>query len=294
MYAPDLNFDGAAVQYVRPLDRALDLFVNAGAHPVFNEALNFSSTDLVKGSSRNAYLFAAQAGADWRFGGQYEAKFAGGYFGYSDISGKQSAPCLYIDSSSTCSSDDTRPEFVQFGNTLFGLRNFAFNALTSGATPQYYGLDSHFGVLDVHGRFDLHNFDPAVISLEGEYIKNLAYNRGFILSRNPVNNIGNNGAYQGGDTGYVAKITVGHPEVAKLWDWNLAFSYKYLQSDSTVDAFTDPDFHLGGTNAKGYVIGGNLGIAPNTWIAARWLSASQISGPPYGNDVLQVDLNTKF
>jgi hypothetical protein len=294
MYAPDLNFDGAAVQYVQPIAKGLNLFAIGGAHPVFNEALNFSSTEPVKGSSRDAYLLAAQLGADWRISHDYGVKIAAGYFAYSNISGKESALCLLLTSADTCSSDDSRPPFLQFGNTLIPIRNIVTNASSLAATPQYYGLASRFGVVDLHGRFNMYNFDPVIISLEGEFLKNLAFNRSYILSRTPANNIGSNNAYQGGDTGYTMKITVGAPQVVEAWDWNVSLAYKYLETDAAVDAFTDPDFHLGGTNAKGYVVGGNLGIAHDTYLSARWLSATQISGPPYGNNVLQLDLNTKF
>jgi hypothetical protein len=61
-----------------------------------------------------------------------------------------------------------------------------------------------------------------------------------------------------------------------------------------VDAFTDPDFHLGGTNAKGWVLGTDLGLLKNTWLTVRWLTADEISGPPLAIDVLQVDVNARF
>lgn len=54
------------------------------------------------------------------------------------------------------------------------------------------------------------------------------------------------------------------------------------------------DFHLGGTNAKGYIAGAALGIAHNVNISARWLSSSEVSGPPYAVDVVLVDLNARF
>jgi hypothetical protein len=82
--------------------------------------------------------------------------------------------------------------------------------------------------------------------------------------------------------------------VVERWDWNLFVAYKYLESDSVLDALTDPNFHLGGTNAKGFILGGDLGLARNLYLAARWFSATQVSGVPYSNDVLQVDLNARF
>jgi hypothetical protein len=92
----------------------------------------------------------------------------------------------------------------------------------------------------------------------------------------------------------MARLKVGYPQPSELWQWNVEAGYKYLESDSLPDAFDDTDFHLGGTNAKGYLIDAALGIAHNTYIQASWFSAIQVSGPPDGNDVLQIDLNTKF
>ena len=66
------------------------------------------------------------------------------------------------------------------------------------------------------------------------------------------------------------------------------------ESDSVLASLNDPDFHLGGTNAKGFILAGNLGIARNTWVTAKWLSSTQVSGAPFAVDVIQADLNVKF
>ncbi len=70
--------------------------------------------------------------------------------------------------------------------------------------------------------------------------------------------------------------------------------YKHLERDAVLDAFTDSDFHLGGTNTKGWVVGGNYGLVKNVWLSGRWLSGNVITGPQYGVDILQVDVNTRF
>ena len=59
-------------------------------------------------------------------------------------------------------------------------------------------------------------------------------------------------------------------------------------------SFTDSDFHLGGTNAKGYVLGGEYGLRDGLSIGARWLSSNEISGEAFAIDVLQVDLQARF
>jgi hypothetical protein len=80
----------------------------------------------------------------------------------------------------------------------------------------------------------------------------------------------------------------------KLGDWNAWAAYKYLQRDSVMDAFTDANFHNSGTNAKGYVLGVNYGLANNVWANLRWLSSSIITGPSYDVDVLLADINARF
>jgi len=61
-----------------------------------------------------------------------------------------------------------------------------------------------------------------------------------------------------------------------------------------VDAFNDSDFGLGGTNLKGYIVGGSVALSKNVWIRLRYMSSDSIAGPPYNVDVFQFDLNGKF
>jgi hypothetical protein len=61
-----------------------------------------------------------------------------------------------------------------------------------------------------------------------------------------------------------------------------------------LDAFTDSMFHQGGTNAKGWVLGVQYGLAKNTWMDLRWFSADAIDGPKYSVDMLNLDMNTRF
>jgi hypothetical protein len=61
-----------------------------------------------------------------------------------------------------------------------------------------------------------------------------------------------------------------------------------------LDAFTDSDFHLGGTDAKGYVLGGSYGISKNTWATVRYYTTDSIDGPPRAIDTVQFDLNARF
>ena len=64
--------------------------------------------------------------------------------------------------------------------------------------------------------------------------------------------------------------------------------------DAVLDAFTDSDFRLGGTDAKGYSLGGSYGLGKNTAASARYLSGDSISGAPLSVDVFQFDVQIRF
>jgi len=295
LYDTDLNFDGIAVQMQHQLGKHGDGFLNMGAFPVFNTAFNFGSNQIVKTASRDASLLAIQGGGDWKISQDYLAKLAVGYFYYNNVQGKFSAPCFNPTGFGSCNTDDTIPAFVQFGNTMFPVRDIVSDPSNpNGAQPQFFGLASRFNLLDVHGRFDILNFHPIDIILEADFVKNFGFNRSAILGHSPSNNLGANNAFQGGSNAYLAKLFVGHQSLDKLGDWNATIGYKYLETDALLDAFTDSDFHLGGTNAKGYILSANLALNKYAWLSATWLSANQVSGPAYSADVLLVDLNAKF
>ncbi len=109
-----------------------------------------------------------------------------------------------------------------------------------------------------------------------------------------MNNLGNNSEYQGGGIGWMVKAAFGQLEIQKKWDWNAFVSYRYLETDATLDAIDDSDFHLGGTNARGYLTGASVGIARNTWVQLRYMSSQTISGEPFGVSSVFLDLNSRF
>lgn len=326
MFDNDMNFDGVAISGSGAVNDSLRLFGTAGAFPVFNTDLNFGSRNAPVDSattgpykSQDKYLFAAQAGVEFKPTEQIGVRLAGAYFRYTNVEGKVSAPCQYYEL--TCSTDATRPAFQQFGNTMFPIRNIVPDPLNPVTSPenQYFGLASKFELLHVRGAVDYRPSDSFGVRLEGDYIRNLGWNRSVVAAR-AVNNLGPDiqvpnpstpnpndtmpapGPYAGGDTGWQARLSVGSvlnlngmgDWTAKRGDWNAVVAYRHLESDAIVDAFADSDFHIGGTNVKGWQIGGNYAIAANTIVGLRWLSAEEIADAPFSVDRGFIDIMTRF
>lgn len=299
MWDDDINFDGVAGRLRAPVTRDVSLFLTGGAFPIENTAFNFPDNSVTKTPSRDKWLFAGQFGVEWQPTRNLNFKLAGAYYHFSKLEGALSSPCVANSSADVCDTDNSRPGFQQAGNTLFAIRNLVSNT-TNPPLFQYYGLSSPFHDLDINTRLDWALGSGAIHAvLDGDVVRNLAFSRNGIQATNPVNNPLHDSAnlFDGGGLAYQARLTVGYPEIHERWQWNASFAYKHLDSDSLPDAFTDSDFHgsaIGGTNAKGYVVGASVGVAHNTDITARWLSSSEVSSLPFTVDVVQVDLNARF
>lgn len=324
IYDWDMNFDGIAVSGRAPVNESIAFFGAAGAFPVFNTDLNFGSRNAPQESassgpykSQDKYLLAAQAGAEVKASDQITVKLAGAYFAYTNIQGKVSAPCQYYEVA--CSTDATRPAFQQYGNTMFPIRNVVADPLdpVGSAENQYFGLATPFRILNVRGAVDFQATDDFAVRLEGDYVRNLAWKRGRIAGR-AVNNLGADiqvpnparpgetmradGPYAGGNDGWQARLTLGSvlnlnwygDWTAKPGDWNAYAGYRRLESDAVIDAFADSDMHIGGTNIKGWFVGGNYAFGRNTILGARWLSSEEAAGAPFSVDRLFVDVMTRF
>jgi hypothetical protein len=298
----DIAFDGVAAQFAGDVVDNVSLFFTAGAFPIENTAFNFPDNTTTKGKSRDKWLYGVQGGGDWRFARGFDFKVGGAYYDFSDLEGVLSPACVANTATDPCATDDSKPGFLQQGNTLFGIRDLVSN-LTNPPLFQYYGLATPFRDVNVTARLDVSRFGATHVVLDGDFVKNLAFHKSDIAAKSPVNTLGpavttgtvtTPGPFVGGDMGYQARLLVGYPDIKERWDWNLNAAYKYLESDAVPDAFTDSDFHLGGTNAKGYVVGAGIGVAHNVNLTARWLSASEVSGAPYTVDVVLVDLNARF
>ena len=298
----DLGFDGLSISGRYQVHPNVTPFATAGAFPIFNTELNFSSDRPSKFSSEDKYLLAIQAGSKFTLGGGFSAKVAGAYYVFENIAGRLSSPFVPLTASDQGNTDDSRPSFAQKGNTYFPIRDILPTADNNFGTTkqfQYYGLATAFREIDFAGTLDYARFDPFHLSLFGEFVKNVAFDRSSINAiainnRGPDRANGQPGNFAGGDTGWIIGIKAGAPALEKRWDWYVGAAYQYEESDATVDGFNDPNFGLGGTNLKGYRLFGAIALSKHINLYLRWLSANEVSGPKFRNDTLQADFNASF
>ncbi len=300
LYSNDLNFDGVAAIFNHKLSSDWGLFGTLGAFPVEYTNDTATSNGFDKNESDTKWLFGGQVGANWKINRSNSLKGALAYYRFDDIEGQRSSPCAPWAGAPGCDTDGSRVAFMQKGNSVFLLRDITPNPATPGLTPQpqFVGLASKFDVLDLNLAWDTELPDDLRLRSQTNFIRNLAYDKGEMLKRSEgeiVNNINSQGQFESGGNALMVQFTLGNAlEMKKAGDWNLLAGYKYIQPDALPDGFNDSSFHLGGTNAKGYFLGGNYGIDKNIYATARYMSASEVYGPRYEVDVMQLELNTRF
>ncbi len=289
----DINFDGVAGKYQFDIADGVKPFMTLGAFSVENTAVDQPAFSLNKSASRDKWLFAAQVGTDWQIKDNVNFKGALAYYHFNDIEGALSTPCAAYTSNIPCSTDASRPGYLQQGNTLFALRDLSLPTNPNGPQYQYFGLSTPFRELNANATLDFSFDDRKKLGFSADYVKNLGFDKQRITRLAPVTNV-ESGKFKGGDQGYLFNVQYGVDKPALLGDWNVGAGYRYVESDAVVDAFTDSDFHLGGTNSKGFFVSGAVGITKNAWLGLRYLSADEIAGAPFSVDVLQLDLNGRF
>ena len=281
VWDPDLAFDGIAATFTPKFNDTWSSFTTIGAFPV--EEIQSSDTS----NSESKWLYALQTGIQWKSSNRSTAKVGVAYYDYENMEGKTSpiGTSLY---------DSTVPAFRQKGNNTFDVRRL--DAITTPANPKY-ALASKFKLLNATAQIDLLTYDPVHVILTGDYVKNIGFDSTEIFTRTGKNN-------KEETNGYQLRLDVGHNSFdGSKWadvqqkDWSVMLTYKYIEADAVLDAFTDSDFSLGGSNAKGWVLGANYAIDKNAWLSARYLSTDAISNPglsTFSVDVLLLDFNAKF
>jgi len=270
-----LNFDGVATTMRAPIDTRSLGWVTLGAFPV----QNIDCTDAITLTcGQNKWLFGGQGVYQTRLAGDHKLTAGLAYYYWYNYQGRFNSP-----TGPTSVTEDSTfvPRFAQKGNSYF-------NIVTAPGGNPLLGLAPDYHELDLTASLDLGYWDPVRAVLTGDLVKNIGYNQQqvFQLTSGQVT--------QARTLGWYVRLLVGKPLLEDWGDWQAWAGYKYVQRDSVVDGYNDPDFHFGGTDAKGYLIGLSVAIAKNSFARVRWYSANAIDGAPLAWDVLQLDVGARF
>ncbi len=278
----DVNFEGVVSQFKLKTNDQWSEFLTVGAFPY----QNILKSDTVLANSK--WLYGAQLSAQRTAFDSSTAQFGVALYNFRDAEGIPNPAGSFTNPYS-----NTAVESMQKGNSLVLVNTNDPNNPGNPATlaevlnPANYGLASKFEELNLTAKMDWAAFDPVHVMLTGDYVRNLGFNAAEIAARTGLVIVPE-------ITGYQAILAVGSPRVKRRGDWQASFAYKYIQRDAVLDALNDQDFHLGGTNAKGYVVRASYGLDKETSVGLVWLSTDQIDGPPLSIDTLQVEMNVKF
>lgn len=288
----NLNFEGAALsgRWTDPSD-TIEPFATVGAFPL-REKRAPAQTD--------RWLYGAQVGARWSVDSRTKLKFGLAYYEYRNLEGREEADWSVsgtrFNAGPSYGQSAYEESLRQKGNTLYEITAAPVGVDTY---PVHFGLAQRFKplVLTAVAQFD--HFSPFNLMATAEYVRNTGFSIADFKkragSRFAQSDIG------GRADGYHVKLALGQLEVRDQGDWQVSLGYKHVGSDAVLDAFTDSDLGLGGTNVKGYILGLNFGLYKNTTLGLRYLSSSAIDSPindsnkaKFGVNTLQVDLNVRF
>lgn len=285
----DLAFEGLAAKFrfnLRGSESLLEMserdrtaFVTIGAFPLQE----------VERSSRDKWLYGAQTGAEFIFLDQSALKIGLAYYYFRNTTG------VYNTVSEAKDYDFTAPSYMQKGNLVYNIRN------STDVDAELWALAADYHELNFTVTYDETAFSPVHIWLTADVVKNIGYDVDDIERRTRSAEVERAGGWsdkigplKARTLGYQLTIRVGWPLVTEPRNWQALLSYRDLQRDAVMDAFTDSDFHLGGTDAKGWLFGFDYGIHENTWIGLKYITSDSIDGLLLGIDTVQLDLNAKF
>ena len=225
-------------------------------------------------SQADRWLYGGQIGLELPIASASVFRFGAGYFAYSNMTGLRNAPDSNL-------NDYTAPLLLSRGNTLFDIRN------DLDPSTNLFALASDYRLANVLAQLDFAAFGKNHVILTLDAVDNRGFKSDEVAAR-----VGQPVAAH--TKGHEVEFSVGRDRMREAHDWRAFGLYRYVERDSMVDTFTYADFALGGTDNQGFVVGFELGVAKNTWITTRWLSSTEIDGPPLSIDVLQVDWNMRF
>ncbi len=164
---------------------------------------------------------------------------------------------------------------------MFDIRN------DNDTSTNLFALAADYSLFNVSLSHDWHIGTRQHVVFAADYVRNVGYDGKKVLART--------GTYVSRrDAGYQAEIGVGSTVMNQAGAWRASVGYRYVQRDAVLDAFTDSDFRLGGTDNKGFTLGLDYSFTSAVMARVKYLSGNEIDGPPLTINVVQLDITASF
>jgi len=289
VWSENLNFEGIAGTFKLPARpwRTLDPFLTLGYFPIREDSP----------PRPKRALYGAQAGLQWEVSPTTRVKFGFAQYAYKNLAGQVDGDYDPV--------TGPGPSYGQFeygaglrqrGNTLFLTNNPL--EIAAGLTPDkaLWGLASRMWPQTLTAAAEFGAFAPVIMRLSGEYVKNIKFDRAEIAQRTGFT------ITDGSSTGGQLRAVIGSADLNFRGNWQAALTWRRVGSDAVLDAFTDSEMGLGGTNIKGYLFSLTYAIDRQATLGVRYQAGNTIDSPTvrpsvkdrFGVDLLQVDLNARF
>ena len=298
LWPEDLSLDGVAVRGIRNVGSGAYGFANAGAFMLqqFN----------IGGPSK--WLFGGQVGGDWAVTDATSVRLSAALYDFHRVEGSREvapAPTGALAPTVPYAQSQYPAGARLRGNTLINI-----NDPTNAGAP-VWGLASKFRPVNVTAALTLRQFDPVQVGLSFDYVKNSAFDLADIERRAGTTAVA---TLANMTSGVQARLQVGSRDLAQKGAWNTFLAYRQFERDAWLDAFTDTTWNLGGTNYRGFSLGGSYAFDRRASVGLRWTSTRNLddhvrtlanpsqpttvlgdmSSAPLKIDVLQLDVNTRF
>lgn len=300
----DLAFDGVAARLSHQFKPERSLFATAGIFPL--EELQLSTKD--------KWLIGAQVGGEIDLARGVQFKLGLAAYDFRHMEGRRETdppPSGPRAGATNYFASQYSSGLRLKGNTLINI-----NDPTSAAAPTW-GLASKFRPINLTLGLQLDGVLPVPVGMTLDLIKNTGFDiadiekRAGISFRDPSHPeqaiAEKTNAVQG-------RLQIGSPKLTRHGEWQAFAAFRLVQRDAWIDGFTDTTWHLGGTNYKGWSLGGSYGLDRNFWVSGRWTStrnlddgvrflaapgdptsvSGNLSSAPLKIEVFQLDLNARF
>jgi len=306
IWPDDLAMDGVAGKGELDLGTGLYGFASAGAFPLQEFAI----------SSHDQWLLGAQVGLNWAPDADWDLRGALAWYDFKNVEGRRET-----DAPPVGAYAGTQPYLLsqypasvrQRGNTLINLN--APICLTAPSTAgcastATWGLAAQFRPVDLKVGVVAKQFRPFQVSLDLDWVKNTGFDLADIAARSGVDV----STLKAKTTAYQVRLGLAKAvggELKEKGDWRGHLTYRHFERDAWVDAFTDANWHGGGTGYKGFSVGGEYAFDSRATLGLRFTSArglddgvrytngagqvvGNMSSAPLRVDTVQVETNVKF